>query len=61
MVGFDEAFQQEVPKGLILQTKMAEIAKIEDVEERFKAATALMTELNIGNDEAGPWLDAISE
>ena len=61
MVGFDEAFKQDVPKGLILQTKMAEIAKIQDVEERFKAATALMTELNIGNDEAGPWLDAISE
>ena len=61
MVGFDEAFQQEVPKGLILQTKMAEIAKIEDVEERFKAATALFAELKIGLEEAGPWLDAISE
>lgn len=61
MVGFDEAFKQEVPKGLVLQTKMAEIAKIEDVEERFKAATALMTELNINNEEAGPWLDAIAE
>lgn len=61
MVGFDEAFQQEVPKGLVLQTKMAEIAKIEDVEERFKAATALMAELGMNHDEAEPWLDAISE
>jgi len=61
MAGFDEAFQQEIPKGLILQTKMAEIAKIEDVEERFKAATALFAELKIGLEEAGPWLDAISE
>jgi hypothetical protein len=61
MVGFDEAFQQDIPKGVVLQTKMAEIAKIQDVEARFKAATALMTELNISNDEAGPWLDAIAE
>jgi len=61
MAGFDDAFEQEIPKGLILQTKMAEIAKIEDVEERFKAATALFAELKVGHEEAGPWLDAISE
>jgi len=61
MAGFDDAFEQEMPKGLILQTKMAEIAKITDVEERFKAATALFAELKVGHEEAGPWLDAISE
>lgn len=61
MVGFDDAFKQEVPKGLILQEKMAKIALIEDVEERFKAATALFGDLGLNHEEAGPWLDAISE
>jgi hypothetical protein len=61
MVGFDDAFKQEIPKGLILQEKMAKIALIDDVEERFKAATALFAELGLNHDEAGPWLDAISE
>lgn len=61
MVGFDEAFKQEVPKGMILQERMAKIALIDDVEERFKAATALFAELQMGHEEAGPWLDAISE
>jgi hypothetical protein len=61
MVGFDDAFKQDMPKGLILQEKMAKIALIEDVEERFKAATALFGELGLNHEEAGPWLDAISE
>lgn len=61
LVGFDDQFKAEISKGEILQTRMAVISKIEDVEERFKAATALMAELDISHDEAGPWLDAISE
>jgi hypothetical protein len=61
LVGFDDQFKAQMSKGEILQTRMAVISKIEDVEERFKAATALMAELDIGHDEAGPRLDAISE
>lgn len=61
MVGFDDAFQQAVPKGLILQEKMAKIAQIENPEERMTTAKALMTELQVGPEEAEAWLDAISE
>lgn len=61
MIGFDEAFKQDIPKGLIIQEKMAKIALIVDLEERFRAATALFAELEMGHEEAAPWLDAISE
>jgi len=61
MVGFDDAFQQAVPKGLILQEKMAKIAQIENPDERMATARALMTELEVGPEEAGAWLDAIAE
>lgn len=61
MVGFDDAFQQAVPKGLILQEKMAKIAQIENPDERMGAAKALMTELEVGAEEAGAWLEAIAE
>ena len=61
MVGFDDAFQQAVPKGLILQEKMAKIAQIENPEERMTAAKALMTELEVSPEESEAWLDAISE
>lgn len=61
MVGFDDAFQQVVPKGLILQEKMAKIAQIENAEERMATAKALMTELEVSPEEAGAWLEAIAE
>jgi hypothetical protein len=46
---------------LILQEKMAKIAQIENPEERMSTAKALMTELEVGPEEAEAWLDAISE
>jgi hypothetical protein len=61
MVGFDDAFKQAMPKGLILQEKMAKIAQIEDAEERMKTAKDLMVELEISPEEAGAWLEAIGE
>ena len=61
MVGFDDAFKQAVPKGLILQEKMAKIAQIEDPEERMKTAKELMAELEVSPEEAGAWLEAIEE
>lgn len=61
MCGFDEAFTTTVPVGEILQQKMAVISRIEDVEERFLAATALFAELGLTMEQAGPWLDAIGE
>lgn len=61
MVGFDDAFQQAVPKGLILQEKMAKIAQIENPEERMATAKALMAELEVSPEEAESWLEAIAE
>lgn len=61
MVGFDDTFKPQIPVGLILQQKMAVIAQIENVEERFNQARALMAELNVPQEQAVPWLDAIVE
>ena len=60
MVGFDDKFAPEVPKSVILQNKMGKIAEIEDETERYKAATELFAELNMGLEEAAPWLDALA-
>jgi len=60
MVGFDDAFQQDVPKSVILQEKFAKIAQIEDEVEKFRQATEVIAELGLNADEAAPWLDAIS-
>ena len=61
LVGFDDTFRPQIPVGLILQQKMAVIAQIENVEERFKQARELMAELNVPQEQAVPWLDAIAE
>ena len=61
LVGFDDTFKPQIPVGLILQQKMSVIAQIENVDERFKQAMELMAELNIPQDQAVPWLDAIAE
>jgi hypothetical protein len=61
LVGFDDTFKPQIPVGIILQQKMAVIAQIEDVDERFKQARELMAELNVPQEQAVPWLDAIAE
>lgn len=61
LVGFDDTFRPQVPIGLILQQKMAVIAQIENMDERFKQARELMAELNVPQEQAVPWLDAIAE
>lgn len=61
MCGYDDEFSPAVSVGELLQQKMAVISKIDDVDERFRQATALMAELNIPQEEAVPWLDAIAE
>jgi hypothetical protein len=60
MVGFDDAFKQDIPKGVILQEKFAKIAEIADEVEKFRQATEVIAELGLTNEEAAPWLDAIS-
>jgi hypothetical protein len=60
MVGFDDSFKQDVPKGTILQERFAKIAEITDEIEKFRQATEVIAELGLTNDEAAPWLDAIS-
>ena len=60
MVGFDEGFKQDVPKGLLLQERFARLSAIEDDVERFRQATEIIAELGLTTDEAAPWLDAIS-
>lgn len=61
LVGFDNTFRPQIPVGIILQQKMAVIAQIENVDERFKQARELMAELNVPQEQAVPWLDAIAE
>jgi len=61
LVGFDDTFRPQIPLGLILQQKMAVIAQIENMDERFKQARELMAELNVPQEQAVPWLDAIAE
>jgi len=61
LVGFDDTFRPQIPVGIILQQKMAVIAQIENVDERFKQARELMAELNVPQEQAVPWLDAIAE
>jgi len=60
MVGFDEGFKQDVPKGLLLQERFARLSAIEDDVERFRQATEIISELGLTTEEAAPWLDAIS-
>ena len=60
MVGFDEGFKQDVPKGLLLQERFARLSAIEDDVERFRQATEIIAELGLTTEEAAPWLDAIS-
>ena len=61
MCGFDEEFCPAASVGEILQQRMSVISTIENVAERFRQATALMAELNIPQEEAVPWFDAIAE
>ena len=60
MVGFDNAFKQDVPKNFVLQNRFAQIAEVEDEVEKFRQATEVIAELGLTQDEAAPWLDAIS-
>ena len=60
MVGFDDSFKQDVPKGFILQNRFAQIAQIEDEVEKFRQATEVIAELGLTEAEAAPWLDSIS-
>ena len=60
MVGFDDKFAPEVPKSLILQNKMSKISEMDDETARYLAATELFAELNMGLEEAAPWLDALA-
>jgi hypothetical protein len=60
MVGFDEEFKPQIPKGEILQHKFAEFSKIEDDTEKYVQATALLAELGVVGDEAAVWLDALA-
>jgi hypothetical protein len=59
-VGFIDNISPPVPVGEILQQKMAQISELEDVEERILRATAVFHELDIGADQAGPWLEALA-
>jgi len=60
-VGFLDEVNPVVPVGELLQQKMAQIAEeYEDTEERMIHATAVFKELNIGIEQATPWIDALS-
>jgi len=61
MSGFDDRFIQTIPKSMVLQNRMSKISEIEDVEERYIQATALFAELQMDDEEARPWLDALVE
>jgi hypothetical protein len=39
---------------------MGKISEIEDETARYQAATQLFAELNMGLEEAAPWLDALA-
>jgi len=59
LVGFDDAFAPPVPKGEILQQKMAAIAGLDvDTDEKVRQATAVFEELEIPESEREPWLEA---
>lgn len=59
-VGFIDDIRPQVSVGEILQERMAEIADVEDVEERILRATAAFDELGINAEQAGPWLEALA-
>jgi len=60
LVGFDDAFEPPVPKGEILQQKMAAIAGLDvDTDEKVRQATAVFEELEIPESEREPWLEAL--
>jgi len=59
LVGFDDAFAPPVPKGEILQQKIATIAGLDvDMNEKVRQATAVFEELEIPESERAPWLEA---
>jgi len=60
MIGFDDAFQPNIPKGEILQNKFAQFSRIEDDTDKYVQATALLAELGVVGDEAAVWLDALA-
>lgn len=59
-VGFIDDIAPPIPIGEILQEKMAQIAGIEDLEERIIRATSVFDELHITPEAAGPWLEALA-
>lgn len=60
LVGFDEAFKPPVPKGELLQEKMAAIAAMSlTVEEKQLLAALAMNELDIPMGERAPWMEAL--
>ena len=60
MVGFDDRFVQEEPKGVILQNRFAQIAQIEDDVEKYVQATRVIAEQGLTAEEAAPWLDSLA-
>jgi hypothetical protein len=60
MVGFDDRFVQEEPKGVILQNRFAQIAQIEDDVEKYIQATRVIAEQGLTTEEAAPWLDSLA-
>ena len=59
LVGFDEAFQSQVPFGEILQSKMAAIAGMDvSEEEKRKLANAFFDEHKTPAEDRTAWLEA---
>jgi len=62
MVGFDAEFRSpDVSKNEYLGQKMSVISQIKNKEERMREARVVLTDLNIGQEEAAPWLEALDD
>jgi hypothetical protein len=62
LVGFDPDFASPVPKGEILQNKIAAIAAMEiPGAEKVKQAYQVFRELDVPVGEWTPWIDALSD
>lgn len=62
MVGFDAAFRSpDVSRNEYLGQKMSAISQIKNKDERMREARIVLTDLNIGQDEAAPWLEALDD
>jgi hypothetical protein len=62
LVGFDPDFASPVPKGEILQNKIAAIAAMEiPASEKVKQAYQVFRELDVPVGEWDPWVDALSD